>query len=257
MSRLSEIIICPLCNKTLNTVSHDCDRCGNFSEQQLQLQNSSIDLTFKTNIDNKHLPTEIFRGFWIPFFYEKILPPIWALGLRGDGGIDRETEEVLEFFGSSLDIIVDLSCGTGIMARRLARSQKSPYIVAIDYSEAMLAVLQQEIIKELIPVDRFAIIRGDVEAIPLLDNSVDAIYCGAAMHCWENPDRAIDNIYRILRPGAKLYLTTFLQPLPSIVFNFFSTEELADIFTNAGFLKDSLEIVDRGIYGIVKCIKKV
>jgi len=156
----------------------------------------------------------------------------------------------MAYFGDNLGVAVDLSCGTGIVARELAKSKLARQIVAIDYSESMLAVLQQQI-----STTNLAIVRGDVEALPLTNDSVDAMYCGAAMHCWENPDRAIENIYRVLRPGGKLYLTTFLQPLPSIVFRFFSPQELADIFTNSGFLKDSLDIQSRGVYAIVKCSK--
>jgi len=256
MSFLSEIIICPVCNRALNTVAENCEFCGSFDRKQLEQVNSWIDLTPPISIQKKPLRTEIFRSFWISFFYEKILPPIWALGLRNyGGGIDQEIKEVLNYFGSNLKIVLDLSCGTGIMARSLAQSQLYEHTLAIDYSETMLAVLQQEIIKAKISNLNLTAIRADVEALPLQDNSIDAIYCGAAMHCWENPDLAIQNIYRVLRSGGKLYLTTFLQPLPSLIFRFFSPQELNEIFSNAGFLKDSLAIQSRGVYGIVKCTK--
>lgn len=256
MNLLSEIIICPVCDRSLNTVPKNCNSCDNFYPQQLQKTNSLIDLTSKKNNNKKPLRTEIFRSFWISFLYEKILPPIWAMGLRNNGGIDREIKEVLAYFDSNLDVIVDLSCGTGIMARNLAKNQIAPNILAIDYSESMLAVLRAEIVKEKISPDRISIIRADVESLPLLDNSVDAIYSGAAMHCWENPERAIENIYRVLRPGGKLYLTTFLQPLPSIIFRFFSPQEIENIFTKAGFIQDTLLIESRAIYAVVKCTKK-
>ena len=255
MCLLSEIITCPVCKQSLNTLGKNCNYCNNFNLEQLRTTNTYLDLTPTTNIDKKPLSTEIFRSFWLSFFYEKILPPIWALGLRNDGGIEREIKEVLEYFGSNLQVVVDLSCGTGIMARKLAKSRLDRQIIAIDYSESMLAVLQQEIDKEQISPFNLVTIRGDVEALPLLDRSVDGIYCGAAMHCWENPQRGIENIYRVLRPGGKLYLTTFIQPLPSIIFRFFSLQELTDIFTNSGFLKNSLEVQSRGVYAIVKCVK--
>lgn len=257
MGLLSESLRCPVCKLALNSVSKSCQLCNNFYPQQLAGSDTFIDLTRQTNISKKPLRTELFRSFWLSFFYEKILPPIWALGLRNNGGIAREIAEVSAYFDSNLNVVVDLSCGTGIMARNWVQSKITRYntILAIDYSEAMLAVLQQEIVKEQIPADAIATIRADVEALPLVDNSVDAIYSGAAMHCWENPARAVENIYRVLRPGGKVYLTTFVQPLPNIIFRFFSLQEIADIFTNAGFLKEHLMISSRGVYATVKCRK--
>ena len=78
MSLLLEILACPVCNRSFNHVSNCCNFCDNFALQQLETANSIIDLTPKTNINKKPLRTEIFRSFWLSFFYEKILPPIWA-----------------------------------------------------------------------------------------------------------------------------------------------------------------------------------
>lgn len=99
------------------------------------------------------------------------------------------------------------------------------------------------------------IIRADVEALPLTSNSLDAIYAGAAMHCWQNVLEGIRNIYRVLLPGGKLFATTFLKPFPSIVFQFFSVSELQDIMLAAGFKKDNVRVERRGLYATIWCIK--
>ena len=119
----------------------------------------------------------------------------------------------------------------------------------------MLKILQQKIEKEAISKSRITIIRGDVEVLPLLDNSLDAIYAGAAMHCWDNTEEAMKNIYQVLRKGGKLFATTFVRPLPSIVFRFFSVEELYNLVREAGFSQDKVQIETRGIYSIIKCLK--
>lgn len=255
MSLLSTVLTCPICHQALDTQSKNCEFCKDFELHKLEKNNNFIDLTPKINIDKKPLRTEIFRSFWLSFFYEKVLPSIWAMGLRDFGGIEREIEEVLEYFGANLNIVVDLSCGTGIVARSLAIRQISPLVLAIDYSESMLKVLQQKMIQEKISSLKLVTIRGDVQTLPLKDNSIDAIYCGAAMHCWENPEQAVKNIYQALCPGGKLYLTTFLQPLPNIIFRFFSPQELKEIFSNGGFARDYLEVQSHGVYATVKCVK--
>jgi len=96
MSLLLETLACPVCNLPLNRNDKNCEFCFHFERAGLEIANNIIDLIPKRNTNKKPLRTEIFRSFWISFFYEKILPPIWALGLRDFGGIDREIESVIQ-----------------------------------------------------------------------------------------------------------------------------------------------------------------
>ncbi|MDZ8241994.1 MAG: class I SAM-dependent methyltransferase [Nostoc sp. ChiQUE01a] len=261
---LQEAIACPLCHQPLAETPQQCDTCHNYFRNELQKAPSSLmDLTPEAAykqiegnaIQTKPLRTELFRFPVISFFYERILPPIWAAGLRNLGGIDVEFTQCTEFFGQNPGIVADISCGTGIMARRLALLGKCKQIVAVDYSETMLSQLEQQMKRDGISPSEIVIIRGDVEALPLASDSIDAIYAGAAMHCWPNAEEGIRNIYRVLRSGGKLFATTFLKPFPSIVFRFFSVDELRHILLTAGFNSDCVQVEAHGLYGIIRCIK--
>lgn len=179
------------------------------------------------------------------------------MGLRGFGGIEREAQEVLEFFGEDLQVVMDLSCGTGIMTRNLIRNQLDEFIIALDYSESMLRMLKKQLdIEKTSNLDNLVIIRGNAELIPLIDNCLDAVYAGAAMHCWENPRKAIEEIYRVLRKEGKLFATTFSNLFPSLNrLTFFSLEELREMFAEVGFQQESLEIKSEGVYVTIKCVK--
>jgi SAM-dependent methyltransferase len=263
MSRLQEIIACPLCHKPKVEVPVRCEACFDKFSKELAKMPSLMDLTSsaalgavdENTVKAKPLRTELFRSPIIPFLYERILPPIWAAGLRNLGGIDAEWRIVTDFFGQSSAIVADISCGTGIMARRLALSGIYKHIIALDYSELMLAQLQQKMKQEGISPSQITIIRADVEALPLASNSIDAVYTGAAMHCWQDALEGIRNIYRVLLPGGKLFATTFLKPFPSIVFRFFSVSELQDIMLTAGFKKDNVRVEADGLYATIWCIK--
>ncbi|MBD2596483.1 class I SAM-dependent methyltransferase [Nostoc spongiaeforme FACHB-130] len=262
MSCLQQAIACPVCQKTLTTAPPDCKQCQNYFRQEVtKIPLSLVDLTpaqvkGKVDVvDSQPLRTELFRLPIISFLYERILPPIWAMGLRNRGGIDTEFQQCIEFFGQNLGTVADISCGTGIFARRLALLQQCQQIIALDYSETMLGQLQQQMQRDGVLPSQIAIIRGDITALPFAPNSLDAVYSGAAMHCWPDATAGIRNIYQALGSGGKLFATTFLQPLPSIVFRFFTADELQQIAIAAGFHPDCVQLETRGVYGTLKCIK--
>ncbi len=268
MSKIQEIMMCPVCHQKLGTDSDSCAACKNFSRQEIEKMSKSAEkfLELRPNYQSnnfqpeyktqKTFTTQLFANSLFPWFYEKILPVFWARGLRGWGGIEREYEEVIKFFGQDPKIVMDLSCGTGIMARRLAKSQSYPLIIALDYSESMLKMLIKQINSEKTTRNKnLVIIRGDAESIPLISNSVDAIYVGAAIHCWSEPQKGIKEIYRVLRPGGKVFATTFTKFLPKQKLYCFSIAELHDLFQEANFSQELLEVKSEGIYVTIKGFK--
>ena len=55
-------------------------------------------------------------------------------------------------------------------------------------------------------------VRADIARLPFATGSVDAIHAGAAIHCWPNPQAALAEISRVLRPGGVFVASTFLTP---------------------------------------------
>jgi SAM-dependent methyltransferase len=91
--------------------------------------------------------------------------------------------------------VLDLAAGTGkLTASLVARPQLR--VVAVEPDPGMLRELRR-----LLP-DLDAR-QGTGEEIPLPDGSVDAVLIGQAFH-WMDPDRALPEIARVLRPGGTL-----------------------------------------------------
>jgi SAM-dependent methyltransferase len=90
--------------------------------------------------------------------------------------------------------VADLGAGTGILTGALARLGAD--VVAVEPDQAMLAELRRQL-----PGVRA--VEGSAEALPLPDQSVDAVLCGQAMH-WFDLDRALPEIARVLTPGGVL-----------------------------------------------------
>jgi len=92
--------------------------------------------------------------------------------------------------------MLDLGAGTGKLTRLLA--QLGADVVAVEPVDAM----RQRLVETIPGVKALP---GTAEAIPLEDESMDAVTVGQAFH-WFDGDAALAEIHRVLRPGKRLGL---------------------------------------------------
>lgn len=93
--------------------------------------------------------------------------------------------------------VVDLGAGTGLMTRRLLSLGHE--VTAVEPDEGMLAQLRTTVPAE-VPT-----LLASAERLPLPDASQDAVVVGQAFH-WFDPEKALPEIARVLRPGGHLGL---------------------------------------------------
>ncbi|STZ72676.1 type 11 methyltransferase [Mycolicibacterium fortuitum] len=92
--------------------------------------------------------------------------------------------------------VLDLGAGTGKLTTRLV--ERGLDVIAVDPLPEMLELLSNSL------PDTPALL-GTAEEIPLADNSVDAVLVAQAWH-WFDPERAVKEVSRVLRPGGRLGL---------------------------------------------------
>jgi ubiquinone/menaquinone biosynthesis C-methylase UbiE len=92
--------------------------------------------------------------------------------------------------------VVDLGAGTGKLTRAFVG--RAAHVIAVEPGPEMLAQLRR-----VVP-DAEGLL-GAAEAIPLEDESVDAVVCGQSFH-WFRRNEAMREIRRVLRPGGGLGL---------------------------------------------------
>ncbi|TDQ22834.1 bifunctional demethylmenaquinone methyltransferase/2-methoxy-6-polyprenyl-1,4-benzoquinol methylase UbiE [Tenacibaculum caenipelagi] len=106
--------------------------------------------------------------------------------------------------------ILDIATGTGDLA--LMMSQLNPEkIVGLDISEGMLHVGRQKISKANLS-DKIKMIVGDSENIPFPDNTFDAITVSFGVRNFENLDKGLTEILRVLKPGGKFVVLETSNP---------------------------------------------
>jgi ubiquinone/menaquinone biosynthesis C-methylase UbiE/DNA-binding transcriptional ArsR family regulator len=98
----------------------------------------------------------------------------------------------------------DLGCGTGQVSAAIA-----PFVsrvLAVDASPAMLQAAK----KRLHQVDNVELRRGDLEAVPIDDTMLDAATLMLVLHHVAQPERALAEVARVLKPGGRLVIVDML-----------------------------------------------
>ncbi|MBI2416216.1 MAG: class I SAM-dependent methyltransferase [Candidatus Kerfeldbacteria bacterium] len=85
---------------------------------------------------------------------------------------------------------------------------------------------------------------GDAHALPLADNTVDMIECSAVLEHLHTPERAVSEMYRVCKPGAKLFVATpFVQSYHGYPYHYqnYTVTGHTQLFEQAGF-----KIIEQG-----------
>jgi demethylmenaquinone methyltransferase/2-methoxy-6-polyprenyl-1,4-benzoquinol methylase len=112
--------------------------------------------------------------------------------------------------------VVDLCTGTGDLAIAATRLIAPVVVVGIDFSSEMLRLGRAKLEKQQL---RHAVhlVRADATRIPLGAGSCDAVTIGFGIRNVAEPEKALAEIARILRPGGRLAILEFGEPrIPGI-----------------------------------------
>lgn len=224
---------CPICSKTQfpfkATPSSAAKLCCPICGRNFDANGSYVDLTVtsgfkpRTYKEKMWRGTELFRQTSVSYAYERG----WrqSFSWAGFPGVEREYDMAMEYLGPAQgEVLVDMSCGSGLFTRRFARSGKFKGVIAADYSESMLQQTREYLKSEATNTTTCPVLllRADVGRLPFASGSVAAIHAGAAIHCWPSPQLALAEISRVLRPGGVFVASTFLDaaaPLGQILGN--------------------------------------
>lgn len=111
--------------------------------------------------------------------------------------------------------ILDVATGTGDFAIACAALQPEK-IIGIDISEGMMQVGREKLKqKELCSL--ITLKAGNAETTAFPDSTFDAIVVGFGVRNFENLEKGLSNLYRILKPGGQLIVLEFSYPRNPIV----------------------------------------
>tara|TARA_B100001146_G_C16154119_1_gene422586 strand:+ start:256 stop:1029 length:774 start_codon:yes stop_codon:yes gene_type:complete len=96
--------------------------------------------------------------------------------------------------------ILDIATGTGDLAIQFAEKISAEKIVGLDLSEGMLSVARKKVSGKEIS-EKIEFVQADSEALPFEDNTFDAITVSFGIRNFENLEKGLSEIFRVLKKG--------------------------------------------------------
>ena len=108
------------------------------------------------------------------------------------------------------DAVLDVACGTGDLTLLLARTGAGR-VVGLDFTPEMLDLARVKSTR-LDPSPAPEFIHGDAQNLPFDDASFDAVSIAFGIRNVQQPERAVSEFARVLRPGGRLVILEFGRP---------------------------------------------
>lgn len=138
--------------------------------------------------------------------------------------------------------LIDIGCGPGAFLCEVEKRFPEIRLSALDLSEEMIGVTRRRL------RETAACTVGDAEHMPLASGQYDAVTCNMSIHHYPHPQDAVNEMYRILRPGGALLLNDMdcvrpVRALANVVFpllpggdvKMYERREIEHMLWNAGF----------------------
>ena len=154
----------------------------------------------------------------IAAMFDRISPKYDALNHLLSLNIDkvwrRKTAKIVS--RSHPQAILDLATGTADLAIALAKQNPKAHIIGMDISEKMLEIGNAKIKKQKLE-NQIELHYGDAAKLPFEDNTFDVVTVAFGVRNFEDLDKGLSEIRRVLKPDGKVFILEFSMPERSLV----------------------------------------
>lgn len=145
--------------------------------------------------------------------FDAIAPRYDLLNHLLSAGLDRRWREraVDALQLSSGASVLDLCTGTADLALAVVRRGSGTRVIGVDFAGAMLQLAGQKV-RALGLQAQIGLVRGDAMRIPLAGGSCDAATIAFGIRNVAQPELALRELSRVIKPGGRLAILEFGQP---------------------------------------------
>ena len=150
------------------------------------------------------------------------------------------------------DIVLDFGCGTGLVSNEIADNVKMVY--AIDISSKMIEIAREKAVRK--NIQNIEYVRTTIFDARFSQDSIDVILVFNILHLLEDPQKVIQRITELLKPGGIIISATpcmgekpLYNSLLSIGSKIGITPEIISFTTNELdnlFVKGNFELIEAG-----------
>lgn len=121
-----------------------------------------------------------------------------------------------------------LDCAAGTGALTIAAADRAKSVLCTDTSEEMLVVARRKCKRRML--DNVSFERRNIFHLEDADDTYDIVMAGNVLHLLKNPENAVRELCRVVKPGGRLLLPTFVLKNKNAV-----SETLINIYKKLGF----------------------
>lgn len=104
--------------------------------------------------------------------------------------------------------LVDVGCGSGNLIVQIEKSFQDLNLIGVDISAEILELAKKRVFEnDLNEIIDFKL--GSVEDLPFPDNSIDFLLSTLSLHHWQDPIRAFNEFFRVLKENGTLLIFDF------------------------------------------------
>ena len=138
-------------------------------------------------------------------FWNKISPLYDLFENVYNGKVYKETGKKVAALIEEHDEVLECACGTGAISVSIA--PKCRRLIATDFAAGMLRQAEKKCRKYENTIFR----RADITHLKCKDNRFDKVVAGNVIHLLPNPEQALHELERVVKPGGRIIIPTYIN----------------------------------------------
>lgn len=135
--------------------------------------------------------------------------------------------------------ILEVGMGNGAFVKEIAERESSVKYVGCDFSETMIAEARN-LNNELVAAERADFVLSSLNNLPFPDESFNTVFTVNTIYFWEDPEKELEEIRRVLKKGGKLHVAlrpkSVMKDMPFVEhgFQLFDKEDVERLLISNG-----------------------